>query len=385
MNTQADGIKLRDRPGRGLDKFEEWWADRYEFLKEKGYMLRPRYRPGWKPSYKRLQNPFTFEDGHYLTNKRIIDALRISDSTMVAIKRVRNITGEDGVTATSQEEDICALFSTIQHASQPSNHSIPLLEVLCVPGFEDERLLVMPWMREPENPPFRTVGEGLQFIKEMLEGIQYMHHNNVAHRDCSINNMVMDAKKMYPDGHHPSEPSRTYDYKKRARHFSRTLVPPRYYLIDFGFSRKYESSQERSPEYAILSGGTEPPECKAEAPCDPFATDVFLVGNMIRRRFLDGDPKFEHSGTHGFEFLRPLVNDMIQDDTEKRPQMDEVLSRFSNIIQSLSQWKLRSRAVKKDEFFFMKPFRGLDHLFWTCAMIARGRPAIPSSTPAQKS
>jgi hypothetical protein len=79
------------------------------------------------------------------------------------------------------------------------------------------------------------------------------------------------------------------------------------------------------------------------------------------------------------------VNDMIQDDPEKRPQMDEVLSRFSNIVQSLSQWKLRSRAVKKDEFFFMKPFRGLNHLFWTCAMIARGRPAIPSSTRAQKS
>ncbi|KAF9077760.1 hypothetical protein BDP27DRAFT_1441790 [Rhodocollybia butyracea] len=282
MTTQVDGIKLRDRQGRGLDKFEEWWADRYEFLKEKGYILRPRYRPGWKPSYKRLQNPFTFEDGHYLT-----------------------------------EEDICALFSTGEHASQLSNHSISLLEVLCVPGFEDERLLVMPWMREPENPPFRTVGEGIQFIKEILEGIQYMHQNNVAHKDCSINNMVMDAKKMYPDGHHPSRPSRTYDYKKRVRHFSRTLVPPRYYLIDFGFSRKYDSSQERSSEYAILSGGTEPPECKAEAPCDPFATDVFLVGNMIRRRFLDGDPKFEHSGIHGFEVLRPLVNDMIQDDPEK--------------------------------------------------------------------
>jgi hypothetical protein len=66
MTTQVDGVKPRDMPGDGLDEFEEWWADRYEFLKEKGYMLRPRYRPGWKPSYKQTQNPFTFEDGHYL-------------------------------------------------------------------------------------------------------------------------------------------------------------------------------------------------------------------------------------------------------------------------------------------------------------------------------
>ncbi|KAF9077729.1 kinase-like domain-containing protein [Rhodocollybia butyracea] len=385
MSTQEDNIKLEDRPGQGLDDLEEWWVDRFEFLKEKGYLLRPRYRPGWKPSYKRLQNPFTFEDGHHLQNQDVIDALKISDSSMVAIKRVRNTIVEGDITAgttPSLEEDICALFSTSENASQPSNHSIPLLEVLHVPGFEGEDLLVMPWMRRPEDPPFRTVGEGLQFIKEMLEGIQYMHQNNVAHRDCSINNMVMDARKMYPDGHHPSRPSRTYDYKKRARHFSRTLAPPRYYLIDFGFSRKYESSQERTPAYAIRSGGTEPPEYKAEVPCDPFATDVFLVGNMIRRHFLDGDPQSEHPGIHGFESLRPLVNDMTQDDPEKRPQMDEVLPRFSNIVQSLSSWKLRSRAVRKDEFFFMKPFRGLDHLFWTCAMIAKGRPAIPSSSSA---
>ncbi|KAF9077721.1 kinase-like domain-containing protein [Rhodocollybia butyracea] len=372
MTTQED-------VGEGLLETEQWWVDRYEFLREKGYTLRPRYRPGWKPSYKRLQNPYTFEDGHYLMNDRIIDALRISDSSMVAIKRVRNITGEGGMIATSQEEDICALFSTSEHASHPSNHSIPLLEVLHIPGIEEEHLLVMPWMREPEDPHFRTVGEGLQFIKEMLEGIQYMHQNNVAHRDCSVNNMVMDARRLYPDGYHPKKPSRTYDYKKRARHFSRTLVPPRYYLIDFGFSQRYESSQERPPEYAIRSGGTEPPEYKADIPCDPFASDVFLLGNMIR-----GDPEFEHSAVHGFESLRPLVKDMIQDDPEKRPHMDEVISRFLNIVQSLSQWKLRSRAVKKDEFFFMKPFRGLDHLFWTCAMIARGRPAIPSNTPAQK-
>ncbi|KAF9077722.1 hypothetical protein BDP27DRAFT_1311566 [Rhodocollybia butyracea] len=373
MTTQEAGMRLRDRPGRGLLETEKWWVDRFEFLKEKGYLLRPRYRPGWKPSYKQLQDRFTFEDGHYLMNDRIIDALKISDSSMVAIKRVYNTTVE-GRTTTSREEDICALFSTSEHASRPLNHCIPLLEVLHVPGIEDEDLLVMPWMREPEDPHFRTVGEGLQFIKEMLEGVQYMHQNNVAHRDCSVNNMVMDARRMYPDGHHPSEPSRTYDHKKRARHFSH-----------FGFSQINEPSQERSPEYALRSGGAEPPEYKADIPCDPFASDVFLLGNMIRVQFLDGDPEFEHSAVHGFEYLRPFVNDMIQDDPEKRPHMDEVISRFSNIVQSLSQWKLRSRAVKKDEFFFMKPFRGLDHLFWTCSMIARGRPAIPSSTPAQKS
>ncbi len=27
---------------------EIWWAQHYDWLKEQGYMMRPRYHPGWK-------------------------------------------------------------------------------------------------------------------------------------------------------------------------------------------------------------------------------------------------------------------------------------------------------------------------------------------------
>jgi hypothetical protein len=33
-----------------LTTAEEWWRDHYELLKQHGYFLRPRYRPGWTPS-----------------------------------------------------------------------------------------------------------------------------------------------------------------------------------------------------------------------------------------------------------------------------------------------------------------------------------------------
>lgn len=35
-----------------LQPHEEWWRDHYDWLKSKGYELRPRYRPGWTPSWK---------------------------------------------------------------------------------------------------------------------------------------------------------------------------------------------------------------------------------------------------------------------------------------------------------------------------------------------
>ena len=38
------------QPG-GIYELEKWWVDRQVALEQAGYMLRSRYRPGWKPSW----------------------------------------------------------------------------------------------------------------------------------------------------------------------------------------------------------------------------------------------------------------------------------------------------------------------------------------------
>ena len=38
------------QPG-DIDELERWWVDRQMALEQAGYMLRTRYRPGWKPSW----------------------------------------------------------------------------------------------------------------------------------------------------------------------------------------------------------------------------------------------------------------------------------------------------------------------------------------------
>ena len=30
---------------------EKWWKERYNLLENRGYRLRPRYQPGWTPSW----------------------------------------------------------------------------------------------------------------------------------------------------------------------------------------------------------------------------------------------------------------------------------------------------------------------------------------------
>ena len=50
-----------------LSDIEEKWRDRHEMLKAEGYELRPRLRPGWKPSWiESGVNPLDCEDGEML-------------------------------------------------------------------------------------------------------------------------------------------------------------------------------------------------------------------------------------------------------------------------------------------------------------------------------
>jgi hypothetical protein len=75
--------------------------------------------------------------------------------------------------------------------------------------------------------------------------------------------------------------------------------------------------------------------------------------------------------------MRPLVNDMVQDDPKKRPTMDEVIARFEVIRGRLSSWKLRSRVVPRRENVFTGISKSIEHWKRRVGHIARGVPPIP--------
>jgi len=46
---------------------EIFWRDHFEMLKRRGYLLRPRFRPGWTPSWLGTNlDPFLCDDGQIL-------------------------------------------------------------------------------------------------------------------------------------------------------------------------------------------------------------------------------------------------------------------------------------------------------------------------------
>ena len=53
-----------NKPGHLIEP-ELWWSQHYHWLKDNGYLLRPRYAPDWIPSWERNNTNWVLcEDGH---------------------------------------------------------------------------------------------------------------------------------------------------------------------------------------------------------------------------------------------------------------------------------------------------------------------------------
>ena len=102
---------------------------------------------------------------------------------------------------------------------------------------------------------------------------------------------MMDGNTLFIDPFHPVDSMMKRDFSGFARYKTRTERPVKYYLIDFGLSRRYDDSITHPLEVPIWGGDKEVPEFQnSNEPCDPFATDVFYIGNAIRKDFVDVGP-----------------------------------------------------------------------------------------------
>lgn len=199
------------------------------------------------------------------------------------------------------EVDIGQYFMVEHLVSDPRNHCVPFLDVLSVPNEEEKQILVV------------------ECLGQLFEGLLFMHTNHAAHRDCMSRNIMMHANDLYPGPYHPAQPHMKRDFSGYVNHLTRTQRPPKYYLIDFGLSRRYDANEENPLEYPIFGGDKTVPEFQknVDVPMNPFPTDVYYLGNVIREQFL--------YARWGLEFLKPLVDDMVQDNPSGRLTMEAVV------------------------------------------------------------
>lgn len=103
-------------------------------------------------------------------------------------------------------------------------------------------------------------------------------------------NIMMDGSVMFPDGYFPL-PHLSYmrpDFQGPAKQYSRTERPPKYYFIDFGLSKRYDPALGPPLEIPIWGGDKTVPEFQeSDEPMDPFPTDIYYLGNVIKENFIE--------------------------------------------------------------------------------------------------
>ena len=96
---------------------------------------------------------------------------------------------------------------------------------------------------------------------------------------------MFDASKMYPNGFHPVKINRNRNFKGTAKAYSRTQRPPVYYLTDCSLSRQYTSRDATDDPWR--RGDTSALEHRSKMRSNPFQTDIYYIGNLVRHEFIE--------------------------------------------------------------------------------------------------
>ncbi|KAJ7648943.1 hypothetical protein DFH06DRAFT_555792 [Mycena polygramma] len=343
--SQSEILRLLERPeDTTLKEEERVWALFQPRLEAQGYMLRPRYRPDWSlpPGTTPWDSETAIPAPGYA---HVLDAIRTSDGAPVVLKIVETDSADTNISGFLTNEPGAAAFC------------VPIIELL---ELDDEwSFMVMPRMRQCDKPEFETVGEFIEFVQQVLEGLVFLHSKNIAHLDICVRNIVMDYSRMIPHGFHfaspqtsngkhrlrryvgpnpdpdpswmaflPEDKAHTADPTDPHRYYSRTEVGlMKYCYLDFGISVRFPSYEERGRVVGNFSQLREhAPELSNTVPYDPFKVDIRLVGEMLRDELV--------KEYHGLGFMAPFIRKLRRHSPEKRPDAVEALALFQRQVVS---------------------------------------------------
>lgn len=99
-------------------------------------------------------------------------------------------------------------------------------------------------------------------------------------------NIMLDGTPMYPEGFHPTLQDLREEGFHSATYISRSSTTGvRYFITDFGLSTQFKDGETRSVT-GIDCQDKEVPELSEDEPYDPFAVDVFTLGNLYRKELI---------------------------------------------------------------------------------------------------
>ncbi|VDB91733.1 unnamed protein product [Peniophora sp. CBMAI 1063] len=313
------------------------WRAMYARLLERGYALRPRYLP--ESSLASSGENVVDEERRIPLPPRhnVIDATRLSDGEMVYIKRIRT---------SSDEGAIFQFLNGDGVRNEPFNHAAPLWDYFPDDINPDASCMVMPFLREFDDPPFERVDDCMRFILQVLEGLVHMHQHHIAHRDISAKNVLMNAREMYPVGHHPVRQDRLPDgVSGKAPRLARWKVNVDYHYIDFGLSTHFDPNTTSDDRKVLNIGGrTRAPEQSRTIPFDPFKADIYSLGRLLYMSIF--------KVYSNIDFVAPLIKNMTAKQPDSRPTAYEALAQWRQISSAVGPFA-RTRRLRERKAIFI--------------------------------
>jgi serine/threonine protein kinase len=195
----------------------------------------------------------------------------------------------------SNERQLLQFLSDIK---APSNHTIPLLDVIDLSI--EETIIVLPWkspldeVLQFRNRPDDVVSLCLQFI----EGVDFLHQHNVAHCDLKPGNVVVDTR-------------------------SQSKESPRLFIIDFGLALSVESEETMSEGWCGTPPWIAPEVGSINGPIQrysPILADRWACGRMIEH-FAKYFPTNEGAQKAR---LRAFAQRLLDVDPRARPELNQL-------------------------------------------------------------
>ncbi|GAB1517712.1 hypothetical protein RhiTH_000762 [Rhizoctonia solani] len=328
-----------------LTPAEQAWFSHQHYLESHGFILRPRLRQDWKPSWIETGgDPSKYEDSIRITELGIVDAIRVSDGAHIVLKAVRSAPPTT-LTSLGQPDELGILkrLHTPPFTGHICNHAVPLLGSLPMPCTTEGSIAVLPLLRVYDDPPFVNVGEAVEFMKQVLRGLAFMHAQNVAHRDIRPSNIMMAGEVLYDQPFHPVaqslsldaqtilRPHARHELDSHRRHDGESAV--RYYYINFSRASYLPpgTAVDGKPKSRFLRCSRGQlgrfPEAMLTAGHDPFKADVYCLG-----KYVIDDLIMQHLALAPFT---SVARYMTRRDPRTRPTAAEAFAHFETIRGSL--------------------------------------------------
>ncbi|KAI0337427.1 hypothetical protein BDW22DRAFT_1364050 [Trametopsis cervina] len=202
--------------------------------------------------------------------------------------------------------------------SSSRNHTIPAEIIPC----SETSIIVMPCLREAIVMSWDSLDTLTDVIWQVLQGLEFMHENGIAHFDVHIDNLVVCCKPSLPTSLFPVDESKCY-------------------FIDFGSSKELPPPQRGGHgdiyiPFLPYGGHYDPPEGRERV--NPYAYDIYSTGQtalyMCKMASLDAQHVECKERFCVPPALREFCRILANEDTRMRPTASQSIT----LLQIASRW-----------------------------------------------